>query len=207
MRVLALVLATLAVLASAAHADDDDDEDGDFVGFPRLSIGFMVSGHGTRIGGQSETGLGPSVEVALGKQRWQYLVEAGFATAGMTDETTGAGEARIGGRVVRGGLGARWLARQFRPDRKGGIELFLLSLVGAQHYSFEGTTRLTRPELAFGVGVQGRSFRRPRLTFRLDARVLFTPNDSEGALVGCRGQCMAEAGSSTGFMSGIGFAW
>ena len=93
--------------------------------------------------------------------------------------------------MLRGGLGARWLARQFRPDSSGAIELFLVSLVGGQRYYLEQDDRVTRPELALGVGLQGRSFRRPRFAFRLDARVLYTSDDS----------------NSMGFMSGVGFVW
>ncbi len=109
--------------------------------------------------------------------------------------------------MLHGDLGVRWLARQFRPDSSGGIELFLLSALGIQRYYVANASRLTRPELAFGVGMQGRLYRKPRIAFRLDVRVLFTPNDREGDVVACRGRCMSEVGASTGFSTGIGFAW
>lgn len=170
-----------------ARADNTiDDEDGDFVPLPKRNIGLSLSGHGTRIHGQSESGVGPSLELALGNDRWQYIAEGGFATSNRTMPGT---ENTIGGRMLRGALGVRWLARQFRPDSGGGIELFLLSLAGAQRYYLDDGMRLTRAELALGFGMQARIYKRPHLTFRIDARVLLTPNDP------------------TGFMSGVGFAW
>jgi hypothetical protein len=212
MRVCALtfctVLALVASAAVAAAADDtdepdEDEEDAAFVAFPARSIALRFTGHGTRIGGRSETGVGSSLELALGSRRWQYFVEGGIASAGifMPDG------ARVGGRMLDGGLGARWLARQFRPESGGGVELFLQALAGAQRYFLERTARLTRPVLAFGFGLQGRLYRRPRLAFRIDARLLFTPSGREDALVACGSRCMAEAGSSTGFSAGVGIAW
>ncbi|HEY5951957.1 MAG TPA: hypothetical protein VIV40_40955 [Kofleriaceae bacterium] len=207
MRVLACALATLTLvgaLATVAGADDsDDDEDGNFVPLPKLSIGFSFGGHGTRIAGMPEGGVGPALELALGGGRWQYFIESGFASSNVT---TSADLDMVSGRMLHGGLGARWLARQFRPERGGGIELFLSSRIGVERFSLEDGTRLSRPELAFGFGLQGRLYKRPRLAFRLDARLLFTPADNDSALVACNGRCM-EAGASTGFATGVGFAW
>ena len=201
-----VTLAVLVLATGVSRADDELDDDDGFVPFKTWSMGIAAMGHGTRIGGRSETGFGPSLELAHGRDRWQYFAEAGFATAGMQPWTANAYDQRIDGRMARGGLGARWLARQFRPERSGGVELLLTSLLGLQRF-YLGDTRLTRPEIALGVAIQGRVYRRPRLAFRLEARVLFTPNDAEDALVACRGRCMDEAGSSTGFMTGIGVAW
>ncbi len=206
MRVFAFALALVAV-TSVARADDDD-EDGDFVPMKTLSVAVAIGGHSTRIGGQSETGLGPSLELAYGRGRWQYIIEGGFATATLSEPEVGGNEpVTTSGRMLHGDLGLRWLARQFRPDSIGGVELLLLSALGVQRYYLGDATRLTRPELAFGFGIQGRLYRRPRIAFRLDMRVLFTPNDREGDVVACRGRCMTEAGASTGFSTGIGFAW
>ena len=183
----ALLLACLVLTAGTARADNTiDDEDGDFVPLPKRNIGLALAGHGTRIHGQSESGVGPSLELALGNDRWQYVAEGGFATSNRTMPGT---ENTIGGHLWRAAGGVRWLARQFRPDSSGGIELFLLSLAGVQRYHLDDGTRLTRAELALGFGIQARIYKRPRLTFRIDARVLLTPNDP------------------TGFMSGVGFAW
>lgn len=208
MRVLASALALVA-LAGVAHADDDDDdEDGELKPLPTFSIAISVGGHGTRIGGKSEAGFGPTLELAYGRGRWQYFVEGGFQTAGLREWTAGALEpSTLDGRVLRADLGARWLARQFRPDSAAGIELFLMSTAGVQRFRFVNDARLTRPELAFGFGIQGRMYRKPRIGFRLDARVLFTPNDDEDAVVACHDRCMSEAGASTGFSTGIAFLW
>jgi hypothetical protein len=173
---------------------------------PGRSLAIGVQGHGTRIGGRSEGGFGPSLELALGRDRWQYFAEASIASTGRNDWTTPAADTDIDGKLARGGIGLRWLARQFQVDTSGGLELFLLSALGFQRFYFDDG-RLTRPEVALGFGLQGRTYKRPRLAFRLDARVLFTPNDRESVLVACRGTCMTETGSSTGFLTGIALAW
>lgn len=207
-RTLALVSTVLVVLTAPAVADDGSDDDEPAVTpLPATSIGFGFQGHGSRIGGRSEAGFGPTLELAIGRGRWQYVGEASVATSGMDEWTTPATEARIDGRLLRGSLGLRWIARQFSPDSAGAIELFLQSALGAQRFDFEDGRGVTRPEVAVGFGVQIRKFHKPRLAFRLDARAVFTPNDRESALVACRGNCMAETGASTGFLSGITIAW
>ena len=189
MRVLSLACALLAA-TSVARADDDGDdaEDAAFTAVPTFSIGISLAGHGTRIEGRSESGFGPALELALGRGRWQYFVEGGVALAGMDASMPGALEMDVSGRMLHAGLGARWLARQFRPDRTGGVELFLLSRLGLERFSFEDDTAVTRPDLALGVGLQMRLYKRPRIAFRIDARVL-------------------ETAASRGFAAGVGFAW
>jgi hypothetical protein len=207
-----LIVALLVAGPAVARADvaTIDDDDGTFVPFPKRSVGFGLLIHGTRIGGASESGVGPALEYAIGRDRWQYVGEFSLSTTNRElpaiDPIT-AQHMTVSGKFVHGGLGVRWLARQFRPDNGGGIELFLLSMLGAHRFYFSDGGRLARPELSAGFGMQVRTFKRPRLAFRLDARILFTPNDSESKLVACRGRCDMEAGSSTGFMTGFGFAW
>lgn len=197
MRVLAFALALIAA-SGVAHADgdddDDEDEDGEFVPLPNRSVALSFVGHGTRLGGHSEGGMGSSLELALGHGRWQYFGEGALSSSSVT--ATAAT-----GRMAQLGIGARWLARQFRPDGGGGVELFLLSRLGMQRFYLDDGTRLGRPELAIGFGVQGRLYKRPRIAFRLDARVLMSPNDREA----CRPDCMDA--SSTGFSTGVGLAW
>lgn len=200
MRVLALALALVAATGVARADDNYDDEDGEFVPVPKRSVALSFGGHGTRIGGISEAGLGPSLELALGRGRWQY-----FAEGAVHGSTLTATDTVVGGRMVHAGLGARWIARQFRPDSGGGIELFLLGRGGVQRFYLDDGTRLGRPELALGFGLQGRMYKRPRLAFRFDLRVLLTPNDGADALLACRGRCMTS--SSNGFSAGVGFAW
>jgi hypothetical protein len=207
-RTLALVSTVLVALTAPALADDDDvdDDDEEVTPMPRTSVGFGFQGHGSRIGGRSEAGFGPTLELALGRGRWQYVAEASVATSGMDEWTTPALESEINGRLLRGSLGLRWIARQFTPAPAGAIELLLLAGLGAQRFDFDDG-RLIRPEVALGFGVQIRKFENPRLAFRLDARAVFTPNNRESALVSCRGNCMAESGASTGFLTGMTIAW
>ena len=113
-----------------------------------------------------------------------------MATAGMNEWTTPGLETEISGRLMRGSLGLRWVARQFQTGGSGAIELLLLSGLGVQHFTFDAgrtTSKLTRPEITIGFAVQGRSFRSPRLAFRIDMRAAFTPSDNESALVSCSG--------------------
>ena len=209
MRALTCVL-TLVALSGAARADeDDDDPDGDYQPFPTKSIAVGGYGHATHVAGHAEGGFGLTMELAYGRGRWQYLVEGGFASADRDPAMTPLApeEMRIGGHMTRAALGARWLARQFTPDSSGGVELFLLSLAGVEHYHYEGGSKLTRPEIGFGVGIQGRIYRKPRVAFRLDMRLLFTPDDADSSLVRCRDLCTRDPRSSTGFMTGMALAW
>jgi hypothetical protein len=187
-RALAITVALLTAASTARADDDEGDEDGAFVANKSLSMGIAMVGHGTRLAGKSEQGFGTTLELALGRDRWQYFVEGGIATSHVSPPLVNT-VTMVDGRVLQGGLGARWIARQFRPDSSGGIELFLLSCIGMERFYLEDNTRTSRAELAFGFGLQARVYKRPRLAFRLDARVLATPNDSPG------------------FAGGIGFAW
>jgi hypothetical protein len=206
-----VALALVAGLAPAvAHADDEDDPDGDFVSFPSRSVAIGGYGHGTHVGRHSEGGFGATLELAYGKGRWQYLAEGSISGSSFDDPNAppnATTRMTIDGHVWRGALGARWLARQFMPDSSAGIELFLLSLVGMEHYHYAGGAKLTRPEIALGAGIQLRGYRKPRIAFRIDIRLLFTPSEPDSALVACRDLCDRDAGSITGFMTGLAFAW
>jgi hypothetical protein len=198
-------VATLAALAgirpSSALADAG------FVAMPARSVAVGMQVHGSRIAGRSEGGVGPLLELAVGRARWQYLVEASVASAALTDHDAALmTDRQIDGRMARAAGGVRWLARQFAPASGGGVELFLAGMLGMHRYYFNDGGRLTRPEAALGVGMQGRAYNRSRLAFRLDARVVFTPSDREAQLVSCRDTCMA-GGASTGFMTGVVLAW
>jgi hypothetical protein len=209
----ALVLVAGTAVPSVAWADDsddDDDPDGEFFPFKSRSIAIGGYGHGTHVGGHSEGGFGPTLELAYGRGRWQYLAEGSYSGSSFEDPdapATSTTRMRIDGHVWRGAIGARWLARQFTPDDSAGIELFLLSLVGMQHFHYDGGAKLSRPEVALGAGVQLRVYRKPRLAFRIDVRILFTPSDPDSALVACRDLCANDTGSPTGFMTGMAFAW
>jgi hypothetical protein len=199
-------VASLAALAggpSSARAEDDAG----FVAMPARSVAVGMQVHGSRIAGRSEGGVGPLLELAVGRARWQYLIEASIASAALSDDAAAhTADRQIDGRMARAAGGVRWLARQFAPAQGGGFELFLAGMVGLQRYYFDDGGRLTRPEVALGVGMQGRSYTRPRFAFRIDARVVFTPGDREAQVLACRDTCMSGA-ASTGFMTGVVLAW
>ena len=197
------LLAICLVLALPSAAGAEEDEDGDFIAQPKRSVGLTLLAHGSRLGGRAETGIGPALDLAIGRGRWQYFIEGAIASSAV-----GEGEMRTTGRLAHAGLGARWLARQFRDqNRTGGFEMFLSGLLGLERFYLDDGTRLTRPELAVGFGLHGRLYKRPRIGVRFDFRIVFTPSDDENVLVACRGRCMGEAGTNTGFMIGMGLTW
>src|SRR5262245_33249943 len=158
---------------------------------PKRSIGLSLLGHFTRIGDRSEDGIGPTLELALGRDRWQYFGEAGYASATLRTQTDLMG---VGGRVVHGGLGARWIARQLRDESNSATaELFLMTMIGLERYYINDGMRLTRPEVDVGVGVQARVLKHVKITCRIDLRLLFTPT--------------SDGDSTPGFVAGTGFAW
>ncbi len=146
--------------------------------------------------------MGPGLELALGSGRWQYFGE--LALAHVDTETTMAS-----GWMGRGGLGVRWIARQFQPEPGGAVELFLEAVTGVERYWWQDGGQLTRPDLGAGVGMQVRVWALHGLTLRLDTRVVFTPSDRDAALVACRGGgCPAGTSTSVaGFVGGLGVGW
>jgi len=179
-----LVPLLLLLATTVAHADDEDDA---FQPVPKRSVAIAVLGHATHIGDRAEGGIGPALELGLGRGRWMYFVEGALASVSVGDAQM---PMQLNGRMLHGGIGVRWLARQLRDSNKvGGLELFLQSIAGVQRFYFNDGTRLLRPELAVGFGMQARAFRRPRLAVRFDLRALVA------------------SGNDTGFMGGIGVAW
>jgi hypothetical protein len=191
-RCLALTVAAILAASPSVRAEpDSDDEDASYAPMPARSVGVSLAGHGSRIDGASEGGFGPALEVALGRGRWQYFAESGIAGVGrdLARDAMSVPAERIDGRMVRGALGTRWIARQWSPASEGGIELLLTSLIGAQRFYFDDGLRRSRPQVGLGFGAQFRGYRRIKLAFRLDTRVLFTP------------------GERAGFSTGATFAW
>lgn len=203
------VITAVCALGAPALADEepDDDEDAAYIPNHRLSVAAGPQIHGGRIGGRSERGTGLSIEAAYGRGRWQYLVEGTVSSSNKDDLNEPTRADRIAGNRLRAALGLRWIARQFQLDETGGLELFLLSTLGVQRYHHDNGDRLIRPEVGLGFGIQARKIRRPRFTYRLDARVVFTPNDRDSALVRCRGTCAMDTSTSTGFMAGMNIGW
>src|SRR5258706_9482331 len=119
-------------------------------------------------------------------------------------------DSRVDGWMGRGGLGVRWLAREFEPDPSLGIELSLEALAGLEKFWWHDGSRMSRPDVGIGTGTQFRAYDWHAFTFRIDVRLMFTPSDRDGLWVSCRGTTCPPSGqhtSSTGFMTGIGVAW
>jgi hypothetical protein len=187
----------LILFAATAHADDE------FVGAPGHALGLAFAGHASHIGATNEGGMGANLEGALGLDRTQYFAEVMLASAtldGMPD---------VNGYFGRAGVGARWLARQFQPERGGGIEMFLEAVTGVERYWWRDGGTLTRPDLGLGVGVQLRAWQVHGATLRIGSRVMFAPTDRESSLVACRGTgCPAGTATSVaGFVTTVGVAW
>lgn len=187
-----LIVLCLVLLAAGAARADEEDVDGDFVALPKRAVGVMFVAHSARLGGRDEGGAGAALDLAIGRGRWQYFIEGTLSSAAL-----GEGDMTTSGRMLHGGLGARWLARQFRDqDKNGGFEMFLSSLVGVQRFYIDDGMRMTRPELALGFGMNARLYKGPRLGLRFELRIVFTPNDDE-----------LESGTNTGYVAATGVTW
>jgi hypothetical protein len=205
-RHVALALALVVAAAAPARGDDDGPE---YVPAAKRSIGFGIVGHASRIGGVSEGGGGPSLELAVGVGRWQPFAEAAVSSAGFESWTMPAAESRIDGWMARGGLGVRWIATQFMLEPGAAFEMYLETFGGFERFWWNAGGRLTRPDVGVGVGTQVRVWKPFHTTIRLDARIVFTPGDRNGLWVSCRGSCppSSQSTSSTGLMAGLGWAW
>lgn len=192
----------LLLVAGTARAEGDD-----FVAAPGHAVSLGAVAHASRLGAASESGMGGDLEGALGSDRTQYFGELALAHATI-DAMTGT-SAGASGYLGRAGFGVRWLARQFQPERGGGIELFVEAVTGVERYWWVDGGRLTRPDLGVGIGMQMRAWKFHGLTLRLGSRVMFAPTDRESSLVICRGTgCpMGASTSVAGFTTGMVIAW
>jgi hypothetical protein len=181
----AAALAIVAGLVGAARADDEPE----LVGFRRWTFGIDIFGHATYIDGKSAGGGGLGVEVARGSGRWQYFAEcaAVLASLGTHDMLTSTSSS-LDGYELRGGVGVRWLARQFALDHGGALEMHLEAVTGVEHFRWIRGGEVTRPDVGLGWAWQARWFTR-RLAFHETVRVVFSPSDRVDATapVSCRG--------------------
>jgi hypothetical protein len=162
-----------------------------------LTVGISVIGFGGGVGPGGHGGVGPDVEVAVGRGRWQVFGEAAslWGSHGAVDGP--------GGRLA---LGARYLARSIDVDGAA-IELVFDGGVGLERYAWRQGGGETRPDVAIGFGAQVRWLDGPHLIFRWGGRLLFGPADAAPA-VACRGGCaLASPVMSNGFMAVLGVAW
>ncbi|MBX3156706.1 MAG: hypothetical protein KF773_11940 [Deltaproteobacteria bacterium] len=207
MRSVIIAAVVVAATAAPARAGDDVDIDGKWP-FRGRTVGVYVGGHGSRSGGMSLGGIGPTVDLAVGDGAFQYFAELGLLAA---QARIGDGEdARsIRGYEGRAGIGVRWLARSFVMERDGAIEMLLEAFTGLEQFWWKEGGRLTRPDLGGGWAWQVR-MRRSKFMFRTSARVYFAPLDPDHAAPICRGSCMeapATSRWSSGIMANMGVSW
>lgn len=206
MRLATLCFAALGLLAGPARADDQDDPP--FAPPPALAIAAGITGYATPVAGAPEGGFGPTLELALGHQRFQAYAAATLATAAREDLAYSPLGRAIHGRMGCAVIGTRWLARQYQPDPSFGVELLLEAAGGAQRFWWHDGTQLTRPELELGVALEMRGLDRLHYAVRLDARVVLAPGDGAVAGTACRGSCaMTPSAQDAGFATGLELAW
>jgi hypothetical protein len=161
------------LLALTATARADDDEDQYFASFPTKMFAAGLAGHGGRVEGRPEAGLGPTVELGYGRGRWEYLATGSFESSSIarTEMTTTSGNR------WRGALGMRWLARQFIPVDELGVELHLRGMAGLSRYTWDDGTQ-TQPDLDVGLAVAVRMLRKPGIAVRFDLDLVFAEGDT-----------------------------
>lgn len=188
MRLLAGILVT-AVLSRTGFADSVHP-------VRTLSAGLSFSGYAGATNGVPTNGVGPTAEVALGFGRTQLFLEGGPAWLKL-----GVLEPREDAFVVRGALGARWIARSFEFDNAGAVEMTLDALAGANKISRGADDRVVRPELALGVALQMRKFRNPHMSVHFRIRLYFTPTDDNAMTTArCTGGCESMSSFTDGGM-------
>lgn len=205
-RLATLCFTALGLLAGTARAGDQDDPP--FAPLPSVAIAAGITGYATPVDGVPEGGFGPTLELALGHQRFQAFVAATLATAAREDLADSPLGRAIHGEMGSALIGTRWLARQYQPDPSFGVELLLEAATGAQRFWWHDGTRLTRPELELGVALEMRGLERLHYAVRLDARVVLAPDEGPAAGTACRGTCtMMASAPDAGFATGLEIAW
>lgn len=162
--------------------------DGDLTPQPLLSTTVGIIAHTTKMAGLTESGLGPNVEIALGRERWQYYVEGAYSRV-----TIGPTGSVVDGAAVRGGGGVRWLARSFELGDDGAFEMTLEGFAGVQRFYWDGEVAapVTRPDFGVGVGWQIRAFvRNHQFAMHVSTRVAYAPTERDRVTALCRGTCM-----------------
>jgi hypothetical protein len=170
----------LLLLALTATARADDDEDQYFASFPTKMASAGITGHGGRVNGRPEAGVGPTLELGYGRGRWEYLATGSFESSSLarTDAMS------VNGTRWRGAAGMRWLARQFIPIEELAVELHLRGLAGVSRYHWDDGNE-TQPDLDLGLAVAVRMLRKPGIAVRLDIDLVFADGDTgvEGGMV------------------------
>lgn len=192
----------LALVLVSATAFAEGDERFEPAPGMAVAVGFAVQD--SQIGALHESGLGVDAEGALGTGRTQFFGELSALSAAIDVPMNGPR-----GTFGRGGVGVRWLARQFQPEREFGFELYLEAVAGVERFWWDGGGQLTRPDLGIGIGWQLRSWELHNVTMRTGMRVMFAPTDPGSSLVACRGSGCPTGmnGSVAGIMGGLSIGW
>jgi len=185
-----------AVLSRTAIADPEASEVHPVKPF---SVAAQYVMRAAALDGVSESGGGPTIELALGSGRTQYFLEGGLGwmSYGVEPYETGF--------MVRGGVGARYIARSFQFGDGGAVEMTLDGLVGVERTRLDDDT-IVRPEFALGVGLQARVFDNPRFLIRFSLRVFFAPTGNDRMLA-ARGTEPSVPLTNGGLMFGVGGGW
>jgi hypothetical protein len=149
--------------------------------------------------GVTENGYGPTLELALGAGRTQYFLEGGVGWM------TRGNHIREPGFMVRGGLGARYIARSFDFQGEGAIEMTLDGLVGAEKTWWRDDA-IVRPDFVLGVGLQMRKYGDPHVMIRASIRVFFAPTPGDDPMTAARDTTPAAALTNGGLMFAVGVA-
>lgn len=193
-----LVVLTLLAASAVARAEVAAPS----VGRHTLTLGMI--GGGGHLAGLDLGGFGPNLEVALGSGRWQYFTEGGAMIVSL-----GGPGVDTGGYQVRGGLGARWIARSLQFDHSAAVEMTLEGFTAVSEYWWTGGGRLLRPEVGVGVGWQVRFLDNLRYATRMTIRIAFGPDDPQRAMTACKGACPSRAATGSNSSIGVlmGFQW
>lgn len=193
MQLLRRAIVIVTILAGTASADTDAAE------WPARLRALYLGGGVSYLGTESVGGPGITGEQAWGYGRWSLGGEASVRWLPWS------------GVALRSAVDAKWLARSFRPDSSGAIELYLDAGVGAELISGHGAV-VTRPDVRLGWGLQVRDVGRFRV--RMAIRITLAPSFDRDAVetIACRGTCttMTSAPSppiDEGFELLLGAAW
>ena len=177
-------LLVLVMLAGSASAD--------------VGVGLMAQA--TRYDGQPNGNVGAAFEVSLDRGRMQYLTELSIAGVSFGDDFFDG----LAGTMYRGGVGVRYLAREFTVRDAVGFTLGFEGIAAMQDIEWRNGDRDVRPELDVGFAWNINYGR--KLTWRTSVRAFFT--SSPTSAMACRGSCPPSTDAITsGYMVVTGATW
>lgn len=173
---------------------------------PNDALGVEVAGGGFGLdeGDVSVGAIGTQLELALGRERWQYFI-SGFAGYAIAEH----GRVTNEGFALRPAVGARYVARSFAFGDEAALELGFEGSVGMDLVWWRGGTSSRRPDLQLGVDWQARMFDGRLRAVRLLVALAFAPADDPQQMFACRGTCptIARPALTRGMVAAMGVAW